>query len=153
MRFAAVLTALSILCASPAAQAGDLSGIVYDGSGVPAANVQLSVPELGAQAVTAADGTYRLEGLAAGDHEIAIGLGGDNVQYTSATVAEQGEAQRNIVLFSRASVQRAANADAGVNSVEAEAAFADALELSEQMLDGGIAARDGRTWRWNDLDG
>lgn len=149
----AILSAVAAIAFAVPAQAGDLSGTVYDGSGVPAANVQLSVPELGVETVTAADGSYRFEGLAAGEHEIAIGLSGDTVQYASATVAEQGVAQRNIVLFSRASVQRAIDADAGVNPAEAEAAFEDALALAEQMLDNGIAAGDGRAWRWNDLDG
>lgn len=142
MRNAAIIAAAFSIGFCVPAIAGEVSGTVYDQRGMPVAGVAVSVD--GQQVLTGADGTYRLAGVAAGQQVVSA-----NGQRVGIEIAAEGEVIRNIFLLS----QRARAEVTGVpEQVEAaEDAFADALELAEQMLESGPATTE-ITWRWNDLD-
>jgi len=150
VRIVSALIALSALCASGAAVAGDVAGKVYTANGTPAAHVQVSIAALGLDTVTDADGSYSFTGLAAGDHLITARADGSAAQRVSVTVADEGAAQRNIFLMSRMAVQQVTGVVEA--APEAAAAFATALELADQMVSDGPAQGE-IAWRWRDLEG
>jgi hypothetical protein len=120
-----------------------VSGKVYDQRGTPASGVVLV---LGAQeVVTSADGTYRFADVAEGEHLIAT-----YGQRVAVQVSDDAATQRNIFLMSRRA--RGEVTGATVAGEAAEAAFAEAMQLAEQMVSEG-EARGEVAWRWNDLEG
>ncbi len=132
-RIAILASAAALLAMPSIAHAGDLSGTVNDSTARPVAGAQVTIPALGLSTVTDADGTYRFEGLAAGEHRVAVELANDERQFADADVPETGEATRNIFLYSSASLEQARN---GINPVEAmlaEALMAQAWDEARRM--------------------
>ena len=130
---AIALIAIPLLGIPVAASAGDLSGKVRDSAAAPVAGAQVAIPELGLATLTQADGTYRFEGLDAGEYRIAVELADDARQHASAQVPETGEVTRNIFLYSSAALDHARS---GINPVEAmlaEALMAQAWEEASEM--------------------
>lgn len=143
MRKTAFIAAIISLGLSTGALAGEVSGKVFDQRGVPAADVVLV---LGAQqAVTAQDGSYRFSDVAEGEYLIAA-----YGQRVSVQVSDDAATQRNIFLMSRRA--RTEVTGAGVDADAAEAAFAEAMQLAERMVNES-EARGEVAWRWNDLEG
>lgn len=142
LRKTAVIAAILSLGLASAAAAGDVAGTVYDQRGLPVAGVVLAVD--GQEAVSAADGSYRIADVSSGDQMVSA-----NGQRVSVSVAEEGTATRNIFLLSRSA--RSEVTGGSVNMEAGEEAFAEALELAEQMLEDESASR-AIAWRWNDLE-
>ena len=127
------LIAAALLAIPAAAHAGDLSGKVRDSAASPVAGAQVVIPELGIATLTQADGSFRFEGLDAGEYRIAVKLADDVRQHASAQVPAEGEATRNIFLYSSAALDHARS---GINPVEAmlaEALMAQAWEEASRM--------------------
>ncbi len=143
MRKTAFIVAILSFGLATGALAGEVSGKVYDQRGVPAPGVVLV---LGAQqAVTEADGSYRFADVADGEHLITA-----SGQRVAVQVSDNVATQRNIFLMSRRA--RAEVSGASVDADGAEAAFAEAMQLAEQMV-GDSEARGEMAWRWNDHEG
>jgi len=96
----------------------------------------------GKEAVTGADGSYRLAGVPEGQQPVTTGG-----QRVAEDVAAQGETTRNIFLMSRRARSEVTGAASDAES--GAEAFAEALELAEQMLENGPATTE-IAWRWND---
>lgn len=152
MRIAAVFASAALICAASGAQAGDIAGTVYDSRGRPAADVLLTIDELGMEAVTAHDGSYRFSDVVTGDHRIAIMRGAQPVQRISVHVAGEGDAARNIVMISATAMRSFQAATLQDDGQGGEEAFAEAIALAEQMVREAPAS-DAQAWRWRDLDG
>ncbi len=143
LRTTAFNAAILSLGLSTASLAGEVSGTVYDQRGVPAAGVVLV---LGAQdAVTSDDGSYRFADVAEGEHLIAT-----YGQRVSVQVGDDAATKRNIFLMSRHA--RAEVTGTTLDADAAEAAFAEAMQLADQMVSEGEAQGE-VAWRWNDLEG
>lgn len=143
MRTTAFISAILSLGLSTGALAGEVSGKVYDQRGMPAQGVVLV---LGAQqAVTSDDGSYSFADVDAGEHLIAT-----YGQRVAVQVSDDAATQRNIFLMSRRT--RAEVTGATVDADAAEAAFAEAMHLADQMVSEGEAQGE-VAWRWNDLEG
>lgn len=140
MRKVAVIAAILSLGVSLSATAGEVAGTVYDQRGLPVAGVVVSVD--GQEAVTGADGSYRLAGVAEGQQMVTTGG-----QRVAVDVAAEGETTRNIFLMSRRT--RSEVTGAASDAASGAEAFAEALELAEQMLEDGPATT-AIAWRWND---
>ena len=132
-RIAILASAAALIALPTSAFAGDLSGTVNDSTARPVAGAQVVIPALGLSTVTDAEGTYRFEGLEAGEHRVAVELANEERQFASAQVPETGEAKRNIFLYSSAALDQAR---IGINPVEAmlaEALMAQAWEDARRM--------------------
>ncbi len=132
-RIAIFASAAALIVLPAPAFAGDLSGTVNDSTARPVAGAQVVIPELGLSTVTDDQGTYRFEGLRAGEHRVAVELANDERQFVSAQVPETGETKRNIFLYSAAALNQAR---IGINPVEAmlaEALMARAWEDARRM--------------------
>jgi len=140
LRKAAVIAAILSLGASLSATAGEVAGTVYYQRGLPVAGVVVSAD--GKEAVTGADGSYRLAGVPEGQQPVTTGG-----QRVAEDVAAQGETTRNIFLMSRRARSEVTGAASDAES--GAEAFAEALELAEQMLENGPATTE-IAWRWND---
>lgn len=132
-----ILAAL-LLLAPAAVQAGDLSGKVFDATALPVAGAVVLVGEH--EAVTGADGSYLVAGLAAGEHEVAVRLADGAVQSVWAEVSATGTAHRNVFLVSAAAV---AGAQHFAAEQQLRAADLPALPQGEAEM---VA------WRWRDGD-
>lgn len=139
MRFAILA---SILLALPvAAQAGDLSGRVYDSTALPVAGAVVSVG--GQEVLTDADGAYSLAGLSSGEHEVAVALADGGVQRVYARVEETGTARRNVFLVSAAAMR---GAQVFARDVDVPAA------APSMPVDPPIASDVAVAWQWRDSD-
>ncbi len=138
MRFM-ILTALALAALPAAAQAGDLSGKVYDATALPVAGASVWVGDREVQ--TLADGSYSVTGLAAGEHEIAVTLADGAVQTVWAQVAETGTARRNIFLVSSAAMRGARQFASDEAPVAAPLVDLPQIPVGE----GAVVA-----WRWRD---
>ena len=154
MRKTAIIAVIASLAASTPALAGDIAGTVYDAGGAPVAGVQVTIAELGLEAVTLADGTYRFADLPSGEHFIIARADGAAAQRIPVNLASNGDAgddaTRNIFLMSRMAMRQVTGVDAG--SVPAQEAFAEALTLADHMITEGTAQGE-IAWSWRDLDG
>jgi len=147
MRFAfATLTFAAFFGIAGAAHAGDLGGVVHDGEGNPAADLQLSIEALDRETASGPDGSYRFADLPAGEHEIALTLESGRVQYVIVDVAETGEVTRNIFQFTPLALSGIKAAVPQEPVLEGEALEA-VLELAKSMTQSAP-----QSWRWRDLD-
>lgn len=136
----AILAAVMLL-APAAAQAGDLSGKVYDATALPVAGATLWVGDREVQ--TQADGSYTVTGLAQGEHEIAVTLADGAVQTVWAQVNDEGTSRRNIFLVSAAAMRGARQFAGEQSPAPAPVAEQPAMPAGE----GAVVA-----WRWRDSD-
>ncbi|MGB3797382.1 MAG: carboxypeptidase-like regulatory domain-containing protein [Alteraurantiacibacter sp.] len=127
------LTAFAMLAAPTTAHAGDLRGKVSDAAASPVAGARVMIAELGLATITDADGTYRFEGLDAGNYRIAVQLADDARQHVSVKVLDTGEATRNIFLYSGAALDHARSGMNPVEAMLAEALMAQAWEAASEM--------------------
>ena len=129
----AVLAAVACFALPATALAGDLSGTVSDSSARPVAGAQVVIPELGVATITDADGSYRFEGLPAGEHRVAVELANAERQFARAQVSETGEAKRNFYLYSGAALDQARIGISPVEAMLAEVLMAQAWEDAREM--------------------
>ena len=141
MRKAAVIAAVLSLGIATGAFAGEVSGTVYDQRGTPLAGIAVSID--GQQATTRADGSFHFADIAEGQHMVAT-----SGQRVAVQVAEDGVTTRNLFLLSRR-----ARAEVAGPAIDQDSgnAFAEALDLAEQMLDNDDGA-GAIAWRWNDSE-
>lgn len=129
----AVLAAVACLAMPTTALAGDLAGTVNDSSARPVAGAQVVIPELGLATITDADGSYRFEGLAAGEHRVAVELANAERQFARARVPATGEAKRNFYLYSSAALDQARIGISPVEAMLAEVLMAQAWEDASEL--------------------
>lgn len=152
MRIAVLFASAALICAASSAQAGNIAGTVYDSRGRPAADVQLTIADLGAVAVTAADGSYRFADVLPGEHRIAIGQGSQATQRVAVRVSDESDVTRNIMMISSAAMRDFQASTHQTDALDGQEAFAEALELADHMLR-ETPAQTAQDWRWRDLDG
>ena len=131
------LTSLAIVLGLASAQpvlAGDLAGTVSDSTALPVAGMTVSLPELGLKTRTDAEGAYRFQDLPEGEYEVAVSLGEEAVQFSSASVPAEGVAKRNIFLLSRTAVTAARTGMTPGEAAEAAKIEREAMQAAEAML-------------------
>lgn len=129
-----LFTTSLIALAAPPALAGDLAGIISDAKARPVADMTVSIPALGLTTRTDAHGAYSFSDLPHGEHEIAVSLDEEAVQFASAMVPAEGLAKRNIFLFSRAAVSTTRHAHSPLSATEAARITREGMEAAEAML-------------------
>ena len=135
----AIFSAVALLVVPAAAQAGDLSGKVFDATALPVAGATVVVGDHEVQ--TLDDGTYSIGGLPAGEQEIAVKLADGAVQTVRAQIGETGTSRRNIFLVSAAAMR-------GAQQFAHDAASAPVIDLPKLPAgEGAVVA-----WRWRDSD-
>src|SRR5438132_12757810 len=93
------LVALMIPAAPPLAQqTGSIAGKVSDARGTPVAGAQVSVDQSGPGATTEANGSYLIEGVAAGTHTLRVRLIGYRPQTASVSVSAGQRATHDFTL-------------------------------------------------------
>jgi len=137
----AILSAVALLFVPAVAQAGDLSGKVFDATALPVAGATVLVGDH--QVQTLADGSYSVSGLPAGEQEIAVKLADGAVQTVRAQISDTGTSRRNIFLVSAAAMRGAAQF-----AHESAPASAPAIELPQLPANEGAVV----AWRWRDGD-
>ena len=137
----AILSGLALLLVPAAAQAGDLSGKVFDATALPVAGATVVVGDH--EVRTLADGSFSVTGLPAGEQEISVTLTDGAVQSVRAMVGETGVSRRNIFLVTAAAMRGAQQF-----AHETAPAPAPAIELPQlPASEGAVVA-----WRWRDGD-
>lgn len=149
MRFVTAILAAAVLALPAQAFAGDIVGTVMDASGLPVEGLAVELGESGRNAVTDADGAYRITDVAAGEHSVAVSLADGSLQRVWVDVTKAGESRRNIFLVSAASIHRAQRSIAPAD-IPAES-LSRTLELAERMIEDS-EERGSAQWRWRDLD-
>ncbi len=124
---------LAMFAAQPAL-AGDLAGTVNDAKAQPLAGMTVSIPALGLVTQTDACGAYSFADLPEGEHEIAVSLGEEAVQFVSALVPREGAAKRNIFLLSRRVVTAAASGMSPQEAAEAARITREGMDAADAML-------------------
>src|SRR5207247_6375481 len=81
-----------------AQQTGSIAGKVSDDRGTPVAGAQVSVAPTGPGATTEANGSYLIEGVAAGAHTVRVRMIGYRPQSASVTVAAGQRATHDFTL-------------------------------------------------------
>ena len=132
-RFSLLVLGLAVFAAPPVL-AGDLAGTVSDARARPVAGLTVGIPALGLVTQTDASGAYAFADLPEGEHEIAVSLDDQAVQFVTASVPSTGAAKRNIFLFSRAVVTTARTGMSPQDAAEAERITREAMEAAEAML-------------------
>lgn len=127
------LFAGSLLGAQPVL-AGDLAGTVADARAQPVAAIAVTIPALGLETRTDAKGAYSFADLPEGEHEVAVKLDGEAVQFASAQVPAEGAAKRNIFLLSRAVLTAARSGMSPEEAAEAARITSEAMEAAKAML-------------------
>ena len=137
----AILAAFASILIPAAAQAGDLSGKVFDATALPVAGATVLVGDH--EVRTLADGSYSVSGLPAGEQEVSVTLADGAVQTVRAMVGETGVSRRNIFLVTAAAMRGAQQF-----AHEAAPAPAPVTELPQlPASEGAVVA-----WRWRDGD-
>ena len=122
-------------------------GTIYDARGTPAQGILVTAEGQRVSAMTDADGSYRLGGLAQGEHELAVRIHNGATQRVHVNISADGATSRNIVLFSRGAVR---SLRAPVHASGAD--FAQTMELAEDLAR-EQSSRPAIAWRWSDLEG
>ncbi len=150
IRIALFASAVALAAVPVGALAGDLSGTVRDSAATPVAGVTVTIPALGVTTTTDAEGTYRFEGLQAGEHRIAVELADDARQFTTAQVPLTGEATRNVFLYSRTALDHARD---GLNPVEAMLADMLMAQAWDEASELAAQAESREEQAWTDYAG
>lgn len=139
MRAFSILAAFGALAASligaQPALAGDLAGTVADARAQPVAGIVVAIPALGMETRTDASGAYSFADLPEGEHEVAVSLGAEAVQFASAKVPAEGAAKRNIFLLSRAVVTTARSGMSPDEAAEAARITSEGMQAAKAMLE------------------
>ena len=99
MRAAAIAVFFALAHAGPATAQGTLRGTVtLAGSGIAIAGAQVSLAGLNIGTITGADGTYQVEPIPAGIHEVVVVLIGYETERRQVTIADGQPTTLNVVL-------------------------------------------------------
>lgn len=152
MLFRTAILAAGLLGAATAAHAGELTGTVRDATAQPVAGAEVAIPALGLTTTTAADGSYRFENLAAGEHRIAVTVAEDVRQHIRADVPETGEATRNVFLYAATALDHARSGVSPAEAMLGELLMTQAWDAASEMT-GEAEAGEAVSLDWDQVTG